>query len=170
MERKVPRFDDDLERRRVFATEDNDCDKYETEEDDTEIVIDQKVSIGLWQPMNTAPRYDKEIMLRKIDGTISPGYWDTWVQRNEYDKWDNKEGWRDSESSVAYEEKAFSQAVINLLKTPEMALEMGKKGRIYVEKHRSYKILADLVEQQYFRICKKRGNSSSTEFKPSNDI
>ena len=71
---------------------------------------------------------------------------------------------------VAYEEKAFSQAVINLLKTPEMALEMGKKGRIYVEKHRSYKILADLVEQQYFRICKKRGNSSSTEFKPSNDI
>ncbi len=54
---------------------------------------------------------------------------------------------------VPYDEQAFSDAIVTLLEQPEMAEEMGRKGRAYVERTRSYERIADLVEYSYERIC-----------------
>jgi len=55
---------------------------------------------------------------------------------------------------VPYEESSFSRAVIELLENPVKAAVMGRKGRKYVEKYRSYNVIADIVEQQYLSLCK----------------
>jgi len=54
---------------------------------------------------------------------------------------------------VSYEEGAFAQAILYLLKHPEEAKEMGIRGREYVEKHRGYEQIADLVETTLLRVC-----------------
>ena len=54
---------------------------------------------------------------------------------------------------VPYEEDAFAQAILYLLKHPEEAKEMGIRGREYVEKHRGYEQIADLVETTLSRVC-----------------
>ena len=64
---------------------------------------------------------------------------------------------------VPYDEKAFAAAVVELLNDPDRAREMGRKGREYVEKHRSYNIIADIVEREYMRICREKNRSSSVE-------
>jgi len=53
---------------------------------------------------------------------------------------------------VPYDEKLFADAVVKILKNPIMSKEMGIKGRLFVEKSRSYKLIADLVEKQYFNV------------------
>jgi glycosyltransferase involved in cell wall biosynthesis len=47
---------------------------------------------------------------------------------------------------VPYEEAAFSQAIIKLLKNPELCDKMGEKGRHYVETNRSYPVIADKLD------------------------
>lgn len=47
---------------------------------------------------------------------------------------------------VPYEETAFSEAVIELLRDKERAEAMGRKGRLWVEGNRTYGIIADQVE------------------------
>ena len=54
---------------------------------------------------------------------------------------------------VPYEENAFAEAVLYLLNHPEEAKEMGSRGRKYVEKHRSYEQIADLVETRLLQVC-----------------
>jgi glycosyltransferase involved in cell wall biosynthesis len=54
---------------------------------------------------------------------------------------------------VPYEIDAFAEAILEILQNPEQALEMGIKGREYVEQNRSYDKIADLVEETYFRLC-----------------
>lgn len=54
---------------------------------------------------------------------------------------------------VPYEEAGFARAVIDLLNDPDKAKEMGLKGRRYVERYRTYRVLADKVENKYFEIC-----------------
>jgi len=54
---------------------------------------------------------------------------------------------------VPYEEDAFAQAILHLLNHPEEAKEMGIRGREYVEKHRGYEQIADLVETTLLRVC-----------------
>lgn len=54
---------------------------------------------------------------------------------------------------VPYEEDKFAAAIVTLLKEPKNAAEMGKKGRLYVEKKRSYSRIADDLEKQYYKIC-----------------
>jgi glycosyltransferase involved in cell wall biosynthesis len=49
---------------------------------------------------------------------------------------------------VPYEEQAFADAIVKLLRAPEEARDMGLRGRQYVMKHRSYEVIADLVEQR----------------------
>ena len=56
---------------------------------------------------------------------------------------------------VPYQEKAFADAIVELLHHPARAEEMGKRGRSYVFKHRSYGKIADIVENQYLRICEE---------------
>lgn len=54
---------------------------------------------------------------------------------------------------VPYDEDAFAEAILYLLKHPEEAKQMGIRGREYVEKHRGYEQIADLVETTLLRVC-----------------
>jgi glycosyltransferase involved in cell wall biosynthesis len=55
---------------------------------------------------------------------------------------------------VRYDEEAFSTAIVYLLKNPQKTREMGIRGRRYVEQHRSYKAIADIVDQKYQQVIK----------------
>jgi glycosyltransferase involved in cell wall biosynthesis len=57
---------------------------------------------------------------------------------------------------VPYQEDAFADAIVKLLNDPDRIRVMGYKGRRYVEKYRTYKSIADVVEREYFRICNYR--------------
>lgn len=48
---------------------------------------------------------------------------------------------------VAYREADFSAAMIALLEDPERALELGRRGRAWVEQHRSYAAIAELTHR-----------------------
>ena len=63
---------------------------------------------------------------------------------------------------VPWEENAFADAIVKLLSQPEIAEKMGHKGRHYVEKHRNYKIIANVVENEYFRILTNMDMISKT--------
>jgi glycosyltransferase involved in cell wall biosynthesis len=54
---------------------------------------------------------------------------------------------------VAYEEGKFAEAIVALLRDPELAREMGQKGRQYVAEKRTYSKLADVVEAKYLEMC-----------------
>ena len=55
---------------------------------------------------------------------------------------------------VPYDETSFSKAIVELLNDPIKAKQMGVNGRKYVERYRSYSIIADIVEKQYFKTRK----------------
>jgi len=48
---------------------------------------------------------------------------------------------------VPWSEQAFAEAIVTLLSSPEKRTEMGERGRRYALQHRSYKVIADLVER-----------------------
>ncbi|MEJ5364735.1 MAG: glycosyltransferase family 4 protein [Desulfosoma sp.] len=52
---------------------------------------------------------------------------------------------------VPYEEGAFARAILELMRDPTKAAEMGQKGRAYVLKHRTYPRIAQELEHEYFR-------------------
>jgi glycosyltransferase involved in cell wall biosynthesis len=54
---------------------------------------------------------------------------------------------------VQYDEHAFSDAIVELLKDSGRCTEMGKRGREYVEKNRTYERIAEMVERQYLALC-----------------
>ena len=53
---------------------------------------------------------------------------------------------------VPYEERAFAEAILKLLRDRVLAQEMGRRGRPYVLAHRSYAIIGERVEAQLRRI------------------
>ncbi len=57
---------------------------------------------------------------------------------------------------VSYNEGAFAEAIIELLNNPEKADEMGRKGRLYVKKERTYKVIGDRVEKQLLKVAQRR--------------
>lgn len=57
---------------------------------------------------------------------------------------------------VPYEERAFADAIIELLRNPKRAAEMGRRGREYVERHRSYDRIADAVEKKYLELLNQK--------------
>lgn len=57
-----------------------------------------------------------------------------------------------------WDETAFSEAIITLLNNPEVAREMGARGRNYVEGHRTNQLITDRVEEQYFQLCNRHHN------------
>jgi glycosyltransferase involved in cell wall biosynthesis len=61
-----------------------------------------------------------------------------------------------SESGAGYctswSEPEFSAAIISLLDDPLLAKEMGERGRRYVEAHRTHSGMADVVENQYYKL------------------
>jgi len=57
---------------------------------------------------------------------------------------------------VPYREEAFADAIVELIRDPQMAAEMGQNGRKYVEQYRTYQIIADMVDQRFRQIlCDK---------------
>ena len=56
---------------------------------------------------------------------------------------------------VVDDEKKFANAIIFLLKNPEIADLMGKKGRKYITEKRNYQLAANIVEQKIYKICLK---------------
>jgi glycosyltransferase involved in cell wall biosynthesis len=55
---------------------------------------------------------------------------------------------------VPYEEAAFAEAILYLLKNQDIAKQMGIRGRKYIEKKRNYGQAADLVETKLLEIAK----------------
>lgn len=53
---------------------------------------------------------------------------------------------------VPYDERAFADAVVKLLRDPELARLMGRRGRSYVLEHRAYPAIADAVEERLYKI------------------
>ncbi len=53
---------------------------------------------------------------------------------------------------VPWDEAAFANAIVEILRDPELKKEMGARGREYVEKHREYNIIAENLEKYYFKI------------------
>lgn len=53
---------------------------------------------------------------------------------------------------VPWDEAAFAAAMTRLLRQPTVAAEMGRKGKAYVEQHRSYSVIADEVERAYLSM------------------
>ncbi len=57
---------------------------------------------------------------------------------------------------VAYDEKAFADAIVTLLQNPKTAQAMGERGRRYAIEHRSYGVIADAVERRMLDIIADR--------------
>jgi len=60
---------------------------------------------------------------------------------------------------VPWQEDAFAEAIVTLLKAPEMAREMGSRGREYAIEHRSYSRIADSVERVLLSVAHERAPS-----------
>jgi glycosyltransferase involved in cell wall biosynthesis len=58
---------------------------------------------------------------------------------------------------VPWDEARFADAMISLLTTPALAAEMGRKGRAYVARHRSYSVIAEHVAEAYLSMLKASG-------------
>jgi glycosyltransferase involved in cell wall biosynthesis len=54
---------------------------------------------------------------------------------------------------VPYNEDAFADAVVKLLRAPELARAMGERGRRYIVEHRSYGVIANNVESAMLRVA-----------------
>ena len=61
---------------------------------------------------------------------------------------------------VPYDEDAFADAIVKLLRAPEMARAMGERGRRYVIEHRSYGVIANNVERAMLRVAGKSAIAS----------
>jgi len=57
---------------------------------------------------------------------------------------------------VPYKADAFAEAVVYILTHPEEAREMGRRGRDFVLKERSYDVLTDRVEEVFQRLVVRR--------------
>jgi glycosyltransferase involved in cell wall biosynthesis len=57
---------------------------------------------------------------------------------------------------VPYDERAFADAVTNLLQNPDSARLMGQRGRSYALEHRAYRVIADEVEKKLRAIVEGR--------------
>ena len=53
---------------------------------------------------------------------------------------------------VPYDETAFAEGILYLLKNPDVAKQMGIRGRKYVEAKRNYERTADLVEKKLLQL------------------
>ncbi len=60
---------------------------------------------------------------------------------------------------VSFTPEAFADAIIELVDNPERATEMGRRGREWVVKHRTYEILARRIEQRFLSIVKQKSDN-----------
>lgn len=57
---------------------------------------------------------------------------------------------------VAWDEVAFALAIVRLLESPQLAAEMGERGRRYVANQRTYSRIADAVDRQLRAVAARR--------------
>jgi glycosyltransferase involved in cell wall biosynthesis len=55
---------------------------------------------------------------------------------------------------VPYDERAFADAIVTLLNNPDMAGDMGRRGKSYALEHRSYSAIARTVEETLLRVVR----------------
>jgi glycosyltransferase involved in cell wall biosynthesis len=55
---------------------------------------------------------------------------------------------------VPWDEESFADAIVHLLVDTEAARVMGGRGPAYVARHRSYKVIADLVEKELLNVAR----------------
>ena len=55
---------------------------------------------------------------------------------------------------VPWDEESFADAIVKLLMDTETARVMGGRGPAYVARHRSYKVIADLVEKELLNVAR----------------
>ena len=53
---------------------------------------------------------------------------------------------------VSWDEKEFAEAIMQILDKPDEKKAMGERGRKYVERKRTYDIIADIVENELLKI------------------
>jgi glycosyltransferase involved in cell wall biosynthesis len=54
--------------------------------------------------------------------------------------------------SVPYQEEAFAEAVVRLIRDPQLADEMGRRGQQYVFESRSYAVISQIVDRELQRL------------------
>lgn len=54
---------------------------------------------------------------------------------------------------VPWDEAAFARAIVAIMRAPDMARDMGERGRRYAVANRSYSIIADVVERDMLRAA-----------------
>jgi len=57
---------------------------------------------------------------------------------------------------VPYDADAFAEAVVGILNNPDEAKEMGRCARAFIEKERSYDVLAKRIESVFFQLVEKQ--------------
>jgi glycosyltransferase involved in cell wall biosynthesis len=57
---------------------------------------------------------------------------------------------------LPWNETAFADATLKLLRDPVLAQQMGARGRAWVERNRTSAIMADIVESKYYELLKDR--------------
>jgi glycosyltransferase involved in cell wall biosynthesis len=68
---------------------------------------------------------------------------------------------------VPWDEEAFAEAIVDLMKNPERAREMGERGPPYVARHREYSIIAQSVERELQRIAGSRHSPGGNGVAPA---
>jgi len=56
---------------------------------------------------------------------------------------------------VPYNPDAFAKAIVYILNNPDEAERMGMRGRTFIEKERSYDVLAKRIEKVFFQLVHK---------------
>jgi glycosyltransferase involved in cell wall biosynthesis len=56
---------------------------------------------------------------------------------------------------VPWDEDAFADAIVKLMRAPELAQRMGERGRRYAIEHRSYGVIATTVERAMLQVAGK---------------
>ncbi len=54
---------------------------------------------------------------------------------------------------VAWDESQFADAIVKIISDPAAAGKMGRRGKEYVEKHRSYRAIAESLDHVYRALC-----------------
>lgn len=62
---------------------------------------------------------------------------------------------------VPYEEAAFAEAIVQILRDPQEAAAMGRRGRDYVASHRDYGSIATLVAREYEKLLARPVRTAS---------
>lgn len=57
---------------------------------------------------------------------------------------------------LPWDETAFADATLKLLRDPGLAKQMGARGRAWVERNRTSAIMADVVESKYYELLQDR--------------